>query len=250
MKLYVLDCGKVHVPDTNHLTPERNVGIPITIPISMFVIDHPKGLVLFDTGPIIEHWPDSMLKDVETKPEQRADRQLIKLGYKPEDVKYVVISHMHLDHTEGMTLFPEATFIVRKRELRAAWWPESFEGGYVFNDYKDTRAYKYMQPRDDEEVDLFFDGSLVCIDTKGHTQGHQSMIVTLPKSGKIVLTGDAAQIASNLSEGLLPGICWDGEFAARAIEKLQHMKREGMLIICGHDPVSWNDLKIAPDYYE
>jgi N-acyl homoserine lactone hydrolase len=131
----------------------------------MFAIEHPKGLVLFDTGPLVDNWPDFVRNDVETTPEQRADRQLARLGYAPEGVKYVVLSHMHLDHCGGMTLFPDATFIVRKRELRAAWWPESFEGGYVFNDCKDTRGYRYLQPRDDEEVDLFFDGSVVCIDT-------------------------------------------------------------------------------------
>lgn len=250
MKLYVLDCGQVHVPDTNRLAVGCNVGVPITIPYSMFVIDHPKGLVLFDTGPMVEHWPEDLREEVETVPEQRADRQLVGLGYNPEDVKYIVISHMHMDHCGGMTLFPKATFIIRKQELRAAWWPETHEGGYVFSDYKDTRGYKYIQPSDEEEVDVFFDGSLVCIDTKGHTRGHQSMIVTLPKSGKMVLASDAVSIAANLKEGLLPGMCWNGEMAARAIEKLQHMGREGMKIITGHDPEWWKDLKIAPAYYE
>ena len=50
MRLYVLDGGRVHLPDKNHLTPDRNVGVPVTIPILMFLIDHPKGLVVFDTG--------------------------------------------------------------------------------------------------------------------------------------------------------------------------------------------------------
>ncbi len=50
MKLYVLEGGRAHLPDMSHLTPDRNVGRPITIPILMFLIDHPKGLVVFDTG--------------------------------------------------------------------------------------------------------------------------------------------------------------------------------------------------------
>ena len=101
MKLYVLDCGRVRVPDMSFLTPGRHVGMPVTIPYPMFFIDHPKGVVLFDTGPMIEHWPDSKAKDLETTPEQRADRQLLTLAYKPEDVKYVVLSHMHMDHCGG-----------------------------------------------------------------------------------------------------------------------------------------------------
>ena len=250
MKLYVLNAGHVFVPDTSHFTPERNMGIPITIPLSMFLIDHPKGLVVFDTGLNVDSLPEVMKKDAHCEPDQRIDRQMARLGYKTEDAKYVILSHMHVDHVGGMTLFPHATFIVRKEELRMAWWPESYEGGYFFTDYKDTRGYKYIQPRDDEEVDVFFDDSLILVDTKGHSRGHQSLIVNLPKSGRIVLAGDAVQVAANLSEGILPGICWNSEMAVRSIEKLQHMQKEGMRIVLGHDPVSWKDLKIAPDFYE
>lgn len=241
MKLYVLDADQVTLPDTNHLTPERNVGVPITIPAPvMFLIDHPKGLVLFDTG-----------MDLKDKPHLRADRQLVKLGYLPEQVTYVILSHMHMDHAGGMTQFPGATFIVRKRELQAAWWPEDFEHGYVFTDYKDTREYTYIQLSDDEQFDLFFDGTLVCFDTRGHTPGHQSLMVNLPKSGQIVLAGDAVQLAVQLNEkGILPGISWDSAAAMRAIEKLRHMQRQGMRIIPGHDPEIWETLMIAPAFYE
>lgn len=253
MKLYILDGGQAHMPDMSHLTPGRNVGKPITFPFPMYLIDHPKGLVVFDTG----FYLDKELKSYRNvpgqpdwKPEQRIDRQLIKLGYKPEDVKFVILSHMHKDHCGGMTLFPQATFIVRKQELHAAWWPESFQMGYSYDDFKDTRNFKYIQPLDEEEFDVFYDGSLICIDTKGHTRGHQSLIVNLPKYGKIVLAVDAAQVAEILEEKIIPGICWNSEMAVRAIEKLQHMQSIGMHIIMGHDPVAWKTLKIAPDYYE
>ncbi len=250
MKLYVLDGGYAFLPDTSHFTPERNMGVPITIPFSMFLIDHPKGLVIVDTGLNVDNLPEGMKKDVHSTPDQRIDRQMVTLGYRPEDVKYVILSHMHVDHVGGMTLFPDATFIVRKEELRMAWWPESYEGGYSFTDYKDTRCYKYIQPRDDEEVDVFFDGSLTLIDTRGHSRGHQSLIVNLPKTGRIVLAGDAVQVGENLSKGYLPGICWNSEMAVRSIEKLRHMQKEGMQIILGHDLVSFKELKVAPEFYE
>jgi len=250
MKLYVLEAGHVYIPDTSHFTPERNMGAPITIPLSMFFIDHPKGLVVFDTGLNMDNLPEAMKKDVQYTPDQRIDRQMARLGYRPEDVKYVILSHMHVDHVGGMAFFPDATFIVRKEELRMAWWPESYEGGYFFLDYKDTRGYKYIQPRDDEEVDVFFDGSLVLVDTRGHSRGHQSLIVNLQKSGRIVLAGDAVQVGENLTKGYLPGICWNSEMAVRSIEKLQHMQKEGMQIILGHDPESFGHLKRAPEFYE
>jgi N-acyl homoserine lactone hydrolase len=250
MKLYVLDGGRAFVPDMNHFTPEKNMGVPVTIPFSMFLIDHPKGLVVFDTGLNVDNLPEPMRKDLTYSTDQRIDRQMARLGYKPEDVKYVILSHMHVDHAGGMAQFPHATFVVRKEELRMAWWPETYEGGYLFDDYKDTRNYRFIQPRDDEIVDLFFDGSIVLFDTRGHSRGHQSVVVTLQKSGKIVLAADAVQVGENLSKGYLPGICWNSEMAVRSIEKLQHMEREGMEIILGHDLPSFEKLKTAPKYYE
>ena len=80
MKLYVLDGGRAHLPDMNHLTPDRNVGKPVTIPMLMFLIDHPKGLVVFDTGVDTDAVQDPIL---EVTPEQRIDRQMKRLGYEP-----------------------------------------------------------------------------------------------------------------------------------------------------------------------
>ncbi len=169
MKLYVFDGGHAHLPDMNHLTPDRNVGKPVTIPLLMFLIDHPKGLVVFDTGVDTDKPGDPFL---EASPEQRLDRQMQRLGYQPGDVRNVILSHLHLDHVGCMPLFPDATFIVRRQELRAAWWPDAYERGYDFDSLMTTRHLKYLQLGAEEAFDLFQDGSLVCIDTKGHTEGH------------------------------------------------------------------------------
>lgn len=250
MKLYILDGGRGYTPDMSLFTPGRNMGKPLTIPFSMYLIDHPGGLVVFDTGFDLEREPRKEGPGRETwKPEQRIDRQMIKLGYKPEDVKFVILSHMDWDHCGCMTLFPRSTFIVRKRELQEAWWPDA-PGGRNFNDFKDTRDYKYIQPLDDEDFDVFYDGSLVCIDTRGHTRGHQSLIVNLPKSGKFVLVGDAVQVQDQLDYKLPPHGCCNVEMAMWTIDRLQHMRSIGMRIIMNHDLVQFETLKIAPDYYE
>lgn len=247
MKLYVFDGGRSHLPDMNHLTPDRNVGKPITIPILMFLIDHPKGLVLFDTGVDTDAEGDPFL---EVEPERRIDRQMRRLGHEPGDVKYVVMSHLHMDHVGCMSLFPDATFIVRRQELRAAWWPDAYERGYDFGALMKTRDFTYLQPADDEEFDVFQDGSLICIDTKGHSEGHQSLVVNLPRSGRIVLVGDAAQVTENLTDKVPPGMCWSSQFAVQSIERLQHMQAQGSLLILGHELSALETLKLAPDYYD
>jgi N-acyl homoserine lactone hydrolase len=246
MKLYVFDGGHGDMPDMGHLTPGRNAGKPITIPLLFFLVDHPKGLVVFDTG--IDHdQPDPFVK---RDPQLRIDRQIRRAGYEPADVKYVVLSHLHLDHVGGMYLFPAATFVVRRAELRAAWWPDASEGGYDLDTLLKVRDFRYMQPDNDEAFDIFGDGSLVCIDTKGHTEGHQSMIVTLPESGRIVLVGDAAQVNENLSDKVPPGICWSSHHAVQSIERLQHLQAQGALLILGHELSALDSLELAPYYYK
>jgi glyoxylase-like metal-dependent hydrolase (beta-lactamase superfamily II) len=247
MKLYVLDGGRAHLPDMNHFTPDRNVGKPVTIPLLMFLIDHPKGLVVFDTGVDVDRVEDPFL---EVRPQQRLDRQITSLGYRPADVRYVILSHLHLDHVGCMPLFPDATFIVRRQELRAAWWPDAYEGGYDFDALLRTRHLNYLQPATDEALDVFGDGTLVCINTKGHSEGHQSLVVTLPRAGRVVLAGDAAQVRENLTEKVPPGVCWSSRDAIESIEKLQHLEAQGALIILGHELSDLEALKLAPDFYE
>jgi N-acyl homoserine lactone hydrolase len=247
MKLYVFDGGRAHLPDMSHLTPDRNVGKPVTIPMLMFLIDHPKGLVVVDTGVDTLNARDPVL---EVTPEQRIDAHMRRLGYDPDDVKYVVLTHLHLDHVGCMTLFPRATFVVRRSELRAAWWPDAYEGGYDFAGLMPTRGFKYLQLPDGEACDLFQDGSVICFDTKGHTEGHQSVLVNLPNSGKIVLVGDAVQVAENLTAKVPPGVCWSSRLAVQALERLEHMQTEGALLIFGHELSLLDKLVLSPDYYD
>lgn len=247
MKLYVLDAGRVHLPDLSHLTPDRNFGIPVTIPILMFVIEHEKGLVVVDTGVDTDSCRDPL---VDVQAAQRIDNQLELLGYEPGDVRYVILTHLHLDHMGGAPLLREATFVVRRSELRSAWWPDAYEGGYNFDSLLRSRDLKYLPLPDGEEFDVFQDGSVVCFDTRGHTEGHQSVLVTLPRSGRIVLTGDAVQVAQNFSDKVPPGLCWNSQLAVQAIEKLRHLDAQGALLVFGHELSLLDTLKLAPEYYE
>jgi len=249
MKLYVFESAKMHVPDRGMMSG-RPSGVPVTIPVPFFLIDHPKGLALFDTGMKLDNWPAHYRPDGDQRPDQMIDLQLANIGYKPDDIKYVIMSHMHLDHAGGMPLFPKSTFIVRKSELRAAWWPEDFQVHYIFDDYKDTRGFKFIELDDTEAFDVFQDGSVICIDTKGHSQGHQSLVVNLPNSGRFVLTADAAAMAEILDEGILPAVTWNAEEALRSVRKVQHMRREGATVLMAHDPDQWATTRLAPEYYD
>jgi len=249
MKLYVFETGRINVPDRGMLAIGRG-GKPVTIFAAVCLIRHPSGDVIIDTGMNGETWPTEQRKEIVMSPEQRVDRQLERLGLSPGSIRYVIMTHLHMDHSGWMRLFAKSTFIVRKAELRHAWWPEKWLGHLAFDDYKDTRDFTFIEPGDDEDYDVFGDGTVVCIDTKGHSPGHQSVLITLPNSGPILYAGDAVSLDEHLHESVMPAIAWRPDLAYRTICRVQHMERNGVRIFLGHDMEFYKTVRLAPEYYD
>jgi glyoxylase-like metal-dependent hydrolase (beta-lactamase superfamily II) len=187
----------------------------IMIPINMWIIDHPMGLILFDTGNNVaisdgnctSHWNEGfcgLLQPSQTRADV-IDKQLEKVGFSAGDVKIVITSHSHLDHIGNIEMFPDAIHVIQKKELYQAWWPEKFQrgGAHVMADYDDARDFTYFEL--DGDYDLFGDGSMVVISTPGHTLGHQSVKVQLADTGTVLLTQDAVWVEENL-EGYPAGL--------------------------------------------
>ena len=180
----------------------------IMIPINMWIIDHPMGLILFDTGNNVaisdgnctSHWNEGfcgLLQPSQTRADV-IDKQLEKVGFSAGDVKIVITSHSHLDHIGNIEMFPDAIHVIQKKELYQAWWPEKFQrgGAHVVADYDDARDFTYFELNGD--YDLFGDGSVVIISTPGHTLGHQSVKVRMAETGTVILAQDAVWIKENL----------------------------------------------------
>ena len=232
MKLYNIQVGAFRLPRGFVAARCENANELTVMPMYVYLIVHPKGLVLVDTGQNYDLRDSASIMSAD-------DAVISKLkacGYSPDDIKYVVMSHLHLDHSGYMNYFPKSTFIARKEELKAAWWPEACEGGYQFPTFEKTRGFKFIQLADEEDFDIFGDGSIVLIDTRGHSRGHQSVIVDLPNSGKILLVCDAAPLREVLDRMLLPGTCTDNWQAVRSIQKLRHLEECGHTLIFAHDP--------------
>ena len=245
MKLYCIQVGSFRLPRGFVAARCRDANVVSVMPIHTYLIEHPKGRILVDTGQSYE------LRDDNTVMEEKDSviSRLAELGYTPDDIDYVVISHMHLDHSGYMNYFPNSTFIVRKEELKAAWWPEASEGGYDFPTFDKTRKFKFIQPADDEDYDVFMDGSVVLIDTRGHSRGHQSVVLNLPNTGKTVLICDAAPFKEALERQLLPGTCTDNWQAIRSIQKLGHLAACGYNMIYVHDPENLPE-KVFPAFFD
>ena len=222
----------------------------ITIPVSMWVIDHPKGLVVFDTGNNVaisdsadnckKYWAPGncdFLKPSQTRADV-IDSQLKTLGYDVSKVKVVVSSHSHLDHIGNIEMFPNAVHVIQKKELYQAWFPEKFQGRtspgtFVMADIDNAREFNYLELEGD--YDLFGDGSLMILSTPGHTLGHQSMKVKLGSGKTIILSQDAIWMQENL-DGYPAGLNYSVLDYTKSLNRLKFMRDlEGADIYMAHD---------------
>jgi len=222
----------------------------ITVPVSMFVVDHPKGLVVFDTGNNVaisdgadnckKYWAAGFcdfLKPSQTRADV-IDAQLKKLGYTTDKVKAVVTSHMHLDHGGNLALFPNAIHVVQRKELYQGWWPEKFQGrdakgAFVLADLMGTRDFNFLEL--DGDYDLFGDGTVVVLSTPGHTLGHQSLKVKLASGKSVIMSQDAIWMQENL-DGYVAGLNYSVKDWTNSVNRLKFIRDlEGAEIFMAHD---------------
>jgi N-acyl homoserine lactone hydrolase len=218
----------------------------VTIPVSMWVIDHPKGLVVFDTGnnnalsdgKCKGHWVAGLCDFL--KPSQKRDdvidSHLKKLGYSTDQVKVVITSHAHLDHIGNIKMFPKAVHVLQRKELYQAWWPEKFQrdGVFVMADFDGpARDFNYLEL--DGDYDLFGDGSVTILSTPGHTQGHQSVRVKLASGKTMIMAQDAIWMQENL-DGYPAGINYSVKDYTNSVNRLKMMRDlENADLYFGHD---------------
>jgi N-acyl homoserine lactone hydrolase len=251
IRLWQVTSGLLEL-DKGWLTAMSGVGTKVKAPVTMHIIQHPRGLIVFDTGNNVavsdnqcaSYWGAGLCGafNIQQSRDEVIDRQLQKLGFRAEDVKYVIYSHFHLDHAGNIKMFPKAKHVVQKDELKGAWWPEKFQrAAYVLKDYDGTRDYDFLELTGD--YDLFGDGSVMILDSKGHTAGHQSVMLRLPRTGYVIMSGDAVYTAEN-EKGVIPGITWNTNESMKSIDKLKALRdtRTGQLWY-SHEPAQYEEHK-------
>jgi len=240
---------------------------PIQVPVGFYLVKHPKGNVLFDTGNNdnlindINWWPKGLqgLNPVRT-PDVGIHAQLDKIQVKPDDVKYVVASHLHLDHGGNVSRFPNSTIVLQKSEIQNAFWPEPGTGGpYIIGDVMPLRAPNSNNPNAqkmiqlDGDLDIFGDGSVVVKRWVAHTPGSQMMTVKLKNSGTIVLTGDNVYFRENVEKNLPPNIvlAYYPTGFYTAYEFIRHlMATQKADYFTAHDPDAFKAMKKPPAFYD
>ena len=254
LRLYVFDCGYLInlSPETYNLT-RQDVPDP-TMSVACFLIAHPDGALVFDTGlgDKLVGRPPYLTKRGATTSQvvlKTLSSQMAEIGYAPERIKYLVLSHMHFDHVGNANDFagPATTWLVQKVE-RDAMFGETVAPQSINADYAALRNAKTQLLSGDHDV--FGDGTVVIKSTPGHTVGHQVLFVKLPKTGSVVLTGDLYHYPAERTLNRMP----DREKTAGTVEsraKVESLVREtGAQLWIGHDITGFAKLKKSPEYYD
>lgn len=223
----------------------------IRVPTPSFLIEHPKGRVLFDSGLHREVKTDpkgrlgaiASIFDVEAGPGDDVASRLAALDVDAGAIDLLVLSHLHYDHCGGCHQLPNATLVVQRRE-----WEAGQDADSAASNFYDPRNYDlgHALRLVDGEHDLFGDGALVCLPTYGHTPGHQSLRIR-GEAGDVVLTADCCYLRRSLEEMHLPAVAHDREAMVRSLAGLRALQQAGVRLVFGHDPEQWQTLPQAPE---
>ena len=227
----------------------RGLGLPIrrsrwlTLPIPCFLVEHPgAGPFLIDTGlhaSVASNPAENLgsvakaLYSIDMEPTDAAPAQVSARGVDPAAIELVVMTHLHYDHASGATQFPNATFLVERREWDAAS-SGGFRQGYHRPHLDPGLRWRAIDVGD--EADLFGDGSVRLLHTPGHTPGHLSLLLRLESGEQLLLTADAAYAQRTLDERLLSLLLADDDAYLASLDLLIALSRDVDHVVCGHDP--------------
>lgn len=261
MKLYLFQGGILN-SEKHHFMLNHKQGVPFRCPVPYMLLDHPKGKVLIDTGMALEvvdqdvaHLGQEIVAAYhpEMTEAQWCRNAIRKTGVAADEIRYVILSHLHYDHAGCLGYFPNAHYVVQRKELHFAYVPDRYmKNGYVRKDFDKDLDWFFLEGWNDNPFDLFGDGTVKIIFTPGHTPGHQSVMINMPKSGPVFYAGDACYTEENLAKDLLPGIMWSPSETMRTADRIKYFRDElGAVVIFSHDPEAWQSYRIFPkDFYE
>lgn len=252
VRLYALDCGAIEFDDMDMFADDDSyAGQPGNLVEPCYVIEHPGGTLLWDTGlgDAINARPDHVLDEGGSRllVPVTLQSQLKTLGLAPADIEFVSLSHMHFDHTGNLEQFPDATWLVDPAEL--AWATQTPPPGSATATHFD--AFGGTQQVMEGDHDVFGDGRVRILRTPGHTPGHRVLLVELENTGTVILSGDLYHSRSNYENARVPAFNVDRADTLASFDRVRQLLKthDGRLVI-QHAPEDFDTLPIFPAYLD
>jgi N-acyl homoserine lactone hydrolase len=261
LRLYVFDCGTLHVADPARFQFKREQLAATDLSVGCYLIVHPEGSLIWDVGAVPDAaWSaaqaplryqlvlaDSQRREVTVR--KSLTRQLASVGFQPNRITYLALSHYHYDHTANANVFAHATWLVRPTE-RDAMFAEPAPGTTLPATYGALRGSKTTLLRE-PDYDVFGDGRVVIHSAPGHTPGHQMLIVKLARTGTVVLSGDLYHYPEELAVDRVPTFEYDSaQTRATRVAFRDWLARANAKLWIQHDLLGTAKLRKAPGFYE
>ena len=209
------DCGTNQAPvEVNQRFSDTFAfpGMKVQFTYSCYLIKHGDEYMVWDTG--------QPMTAGAVAPKVTLPDQLARLNLKPEQIKYVGISHYHGDHTGQAAAFPAATLLIGKGDWDVLTGPKNPAANPAPFERWISGGGKVEPLANDKDV--FGDGSVIVLNTPGHTQGHHSLLVKLRSMGNVLISGDLAHFHENYESN---GVPWFNTSRAETEASLQRFKK-------------------------
>jgi N-acyl homoserine lactone hydrolase len=223
-----------------------------SMPIYAWLIEHPEGLIVVDTGEsarvnepgYLPRWHPYFRRGVResVQPGDEIGPQLTALGFSPEDVRWVVLTHLHNDHADGLAHFPHSEILVCRPEFENAkgfagqvrgflpqQWPEWFSPHLYDLDERPFGPFERSRPLSEA-------GDVTIVATHGHTKGHVSVVVE-EDGHSVFLAGDTSYSEALMLDGAVDGVTPDVRTAGETLDRIREFTRQRPVVyLPSHDP--------------
>jgi N-acyl homoserine lactone hydrolase len=254
-RMYVIDCGENRTNDVSRWTPGVNVGKPAAFSNHCYLIQHAKGLMLWDSGnpdrlaalPNGLTNPAGTITAIMRKPLAESLREL---SVAPSIIQHFAMSHSHGDHSGNANLFGTSTLYMQEAEYNAVFGPEPQKFNFIPANFEAFRGKRVMVLKGGDH-DVFGDGSVMIKPAPGHTPGHQVLVVRLPKTGPVMLSGDMVHLLYSWQNRVVPSFNFDVAQSGRTIDEMKaYAERTGTQLWINHDMEQHARIPKAPAFVE
>jgi glyoxylase-like metal-dependent hydrolase (beta-lactamase superfamily II) len=253
-RMYVISCGENHTKDLSRWTPGINVGEPYVFGDHCYLVKHAKGWMLWDSGN-----PDRLaaLPNGLTNPQgtitafmrKPLAESLKEIGVAPAGIQHFAMSHSHGDHSGNANLFGASTVYMQTAEYDAVFGPEPQKYNFISANFEALRGAKIVKLNG--EHDVFGDGSVLIKPAPGHTPGHQVLVVRLPRTGPVMLSGDMVHLVYSWNNRIVPSFNFDVPRSQQTIDEMKaYVAKTGAKLWVNHDMEQHRSIPKAPAYVE